>query len=156
MATSVTFEVNGVEHSSRADAATPLLYILRNDLKLKGAKFGCGLGQCGACTVLVDGQSAMSCDTPLWAVDGKSVTTIEATEGIDALPALQRAFVAEQAMQCGYCASGIIMSAAALLARDADPDESAIKAALARNLCRCGAHTRMIKAVQRAARELRS
>jgi nicotinate dehydrogenase subunit A len=156
MATSVTFEVNGVEHSSQADDATPLLYILRNDLKLKGAKFGCGLGQCGACTVLIDGQSAMSCDTPLWAVDGKSVTTIEATAGNEVLPVLQRAFVAEQAMQCGYCASGIIMSAAALLARDADPDESAIKAALARNLCRCGAHTRMIKAVQRAARELRS
>jgi nicotinate dehydrogenase subunit A len=156
MATSVTFEVNGVGHSSQADAATPLLYILRNDLKLKGAKFGCGLGQCGACTVLVDGQSAMSCDTPLWAVAGKSITTIEATAGIDVLPVLQRAFVAEQAMQCGYCASGIIMSAAALLARDADPDEPAIKAALARNLCRCGAHTRMIKAVQRAARELRS
>jgi nicotinate dehydrogenase subunit A len=155
MATSVTFEVNGVEHSSQADDATPLLYILRNDLKLKGAKFGCGLGQCGACTVLIDGQSAMSCDTPLWAVAGKSVTTIEATAGNEVLPVLQRAFIAEQAMQCGYCASGIIMSAAALLARDADPDESAIKAALARNLCRCGAHTRMIKAVQRAARELR-
>jgi len=156
MATIVTFEVNGVEHSSPADAATPLLYILRNDLKLKGAKFGCGLGQCGACTVLIESKSAMSCDTPLWAVEGKSVTTIEATEGMAALPALQRAFVAEQAMQCGYCASGIIMSAAALLARDPDPDESAIKASLARNLCRCGAHTRMIKAVQRAARELRS
>jgi nicotinate dehydrogenase subunit A len=156
MGTSVTFEVNGVEHSSQADAATPLLYILRNDLKLKGAKFGCGLGQCGACTVLIDGQSAMSCNTPLWAVDGKSITTIEATTSNEVLPVLQCAFIAEQAMQCGYCASGIIMSAAALLARDADPDESAIKAALARNLCRCGAHTRMIKAVQRAARELRS
>jgi nicotinate dehydrogenase subunit A len=156
MATSVVFQVNGVQHSSQADPGTPLLYILRNDLKLKGAKFGCGLGQCGACTVLVDGQSAMSCDTPLWSVAGKSVTTVEAGDSSDVLPALQRAFVAEQAMQCGYCATGIIMAAAALLARQPDPDETAIKEALARNLCRCGAHTRMIKAVQRAARELRS
>jgi nicotinate dehydrogenase subunit A len=156
MPQSVTFEVNGAAHSSQAEGGTPLLYVLRNDLKLKGAKFGCGLGQCGACTVLIDGQSAMSCDTPLWAVAGKSVTTIEATAGIDVLPVLQRAFVAEQAMQCGYCASGIIMSAAALLSREPAPDEAAIKAALAKNLCRCGAHSRMTKAVQRAARELRS
>jgi nicotinate dehydrogenase subunit A len=152
----VTFEVNGAECASQADPATPLLYVLRNDLKLKGAKFGCGLGQCGACTVLIDGSGAMSCDTPLWAVAGKSVTTIEAVDAGDVLPALQQAFVDEQAMQCGYCASGIIMAAAALLGRDRDPDESAIRAALERNLCRCGAHTRMIKAVQRAARSLRS
>ena len=155
MPEATTFKVNGVEHSVHAEPSTPLLYILRNDLKLKGAKFGCGLGQCGACMVLVDGHSTMSCDTPLWAAAGKSVTTIEATEDAGVLQAVQRAFVAEQALQCGYCVSGIIMSATALLGRDADPTEAVIKESLARNLCRCGTHTRMIKAVQRAARELR-
>jgi nicotinate dehydrogenase subunit A len=156
MADPVTLNVNGVQHAVRAEPDTPLLYILRNDLKLKGAKFGCGLGQCGACMVLIDGHNVMSCDTPLWAAAGKAITTIEALGSLDAPGALQRAFIAEQAAQCGYCVSGVVMTAAALLARNPDPSEADIKQALARNLCRCGTHVRLIKAVQRAARELRA
>ena len=150
----VTFNVNGAQHTVRAEPDTPLLYVLRNDLKLKGAKFGCGLGLCGSCMVLIDGHNVMSCDTPLWAAAGKAITTIEALGTRDAPGALQRAFIAEQAAQCGYCLSGAVMTAAALLARNPDPSETEIKQALARNLCRCGTHTRIIKAVQRAAREL--
>ena len=150
----ITLNVNGVQHTVHAEPDTPLLYILRNDLKLKGAKFGCGLGLCGSCMVLIDGHNVMSCDTPLWAATGKTITTIEALGSIDAPGVLQRAFIAEQAAQCGYCLSGIIMTAAALLERNPDPTEDDIKQALARNLCRCGTHTRIIKAVQRAAREL--
>ena len=150
----ITLNVNGAQHTVRAEPDTPLLYILRNDLKLKGAKFGCGLGQCGACMVLIDGHNVMSCDTPLWAAAGKSITTIEALGTLDAPGVLQRAFITEQAAQCGYCLSGAVMTAAALLARNHDPSEANIKEALARNLCRCGTHTRIIKAVQRAAREL--
>jgi len=150
----ITLNVNSAQHTVCAEPDTPLLYILRNDLKLKGAKFGCGLGQCGACMVLIDGHNVMSCDTPLWAAAGKAVTTIEALGSVDAPGVLQRAFIAEQAAQCGYCVSGIVMTAAALLARNPDPSEADIKQALARNLCRCGTHTRLIKAVQRAAREL--
>jgi nicotinate dehydrogenase subunit A len=156
MPESITLNVNGVQHTVHAEPDTPLLYILRNDLKLKGAKFGCGLGLCGSCTVLIDGHNVMSCDTPLWAAAGKAITTIEGLGNIDAPHALQRAFIAEQAAQCGYCVSGIIMTAAALLKRNPDPTEADIKQALARNLCRCGTHTRIIKAVQRAARELLS
>ena len=152
----ITLKVNGVQHTVHAEPDTPLLYILRNDLKLKGAKFGCGLGQCGSCMVLIDGHNVMSCDTPLWAAAGKSITTIEALGGMAAPGALQRAFIAEQAAQCGYCMSGVIMTAAALLARNPDPSETEIKDALARNLCRCGTHVRLIKAIQRAARELRA
>lgn len=151
----VTLNVNGAQHTVRAEPDTPLLYILRNDLKLKGAKFGCGLGQCGACMVLIDGHNVMSCDTPLWAAVGKSITTIEALGTLDAPGVLQRAFITEQAAQCGYCLSGAVMTAAALLAKNSDPSEADIKEALARNLCRCGTHTRIIKAVQRAAQELR-
>jgi nicotinate dehydrogenase subunit A len=150
----ITLNVNGVQHTVHAEPDTPLLYILRNDLKLKGAKFGCGLGQCGACMVLIDGHNVMSCDTPLWAVAGKSITTIEALGTLAAPGVLQRAFITEQAAQCGYCMSGAIMTASALLARNPDPTETDIKQALARNLCRCGTHTRIIKAVQRAAKEL--
>ena len=156
MPEAITLKVNGAQHTVHAEPDTPLLYILRNDLKLKGAKFGCGLGQCGSCMVLIDGHNVMSCDTPLWAAAGKSVTTIEALGSMDAPGVLQRAFIAEQAAQCGYCLSGIIMTAAALLGRNPDPTEADIKQALARNLCRCGTHTRIIKAVQRAAKELRS
>src|SRR3990172_5324249 len=155
MADPVTLNVNGAQHTVRAEPDTPLLYVLRNDLKLKGAKFGCGLGQCGACMVLIDGHNVMSCDTPLWAAAGKTITTIEALGSLEAPGALQRAFIAEQAAQCGYCVSGVVMTAAALLARSPDPSEAEIKHALARNLCRCGIHVRLIKAIQRAARELR-
>jgi len=154
MADPVTLNVNGAQYTVRAEPDTPLLYILRNDLKLKGAKFGCGLGQCGACMVLIDGHNVMSCDTPLWAAAGKAITTIEALGSVDAPGVLQRAFIAEQAAQCGYCVSGVVMTAAALLAQNPDPSEADIKQALARNLCRCGTHVRLVKAVQRAAREL--
>lgn len=151
----ITLTVNGAQQTVHAEPDTPLLYILRNDLKLKGAKFGCGLGQCGSCMVLIDGHNVASCDTPLWSAAGKSITTIEGLGTLKSQHALQRAFITEQAAQCGYCMSGIIMSAAALLAKNPDPDEAEIKEALARNLCRCGTHTRMIKAVQRAARDMR-
>ena len=156
MPAAITLNVNGVQHAVHAEPDTPLLYILRNDLKLKGAKFGCGLGMCGSCMVLIDGHNVMACDTPLWAAAGKSITTIEGLGNINAPHALQRAFIAEQAAQCGYCISGVIMAAAALLAHNPDPSVADIKHALARNLCRCGTHARIIKAVQRAAQELRS
>ena len=147
--------VNGVEHAVSATPDTPLLYVLRNDLKLKGAKFGCGLGQCGSCMVLIDGRAITACDTPLSAVSGRSVTTVEALGNAQTPNALQRAFIAEQALQCGYCASGMIMTATALLAHNPDPTETDITQALSRNLCRCGTHVRIIRAIQRAAREAR-
>jgi nicotinate dehydrogenase subunit A len=156
MPEAIKLTVNGAEHTVHAEPDTPLLYILRNDLKLKGAKFGCGLGQCGACMVLIDGHNVMSCDTPLWATAGKLVSTIEGLGGVDAPDALQRAFIAEQAVQCGYCINGMIMTATALLKRNPDPTDTEIKEALARNLCRCGTHTRIIKAVRRAALEMKS
>jgi nicotinate dehydrogenase subunit A len=155
MPDTITLHVNGAQHRIDAEHDTPLLYILRNDLKLKGTRFGCGLGQCGACNVLVDGRAVQSCDMPLWAAEGKRITTIEGLGGIDSLHALQRAFVEEQAAQCGYCINGAIVSAAALLAENAQPTEEAIRAALDRNLCRCGTHTRIVRAVERAARYLR-
>jgi nicotinate dehydrogenase subunit A len=156
MPESVSLTVNGAQHQVHAETDTPLLYILRNDLKLKGAKYGCGLGQCGSCMVLIDGHNVASCDTPLWAAAGKSITTIEGLGTLESQHVLQRAFITEQAAQCGYCLSGIIMSAAALLSRNPDPSEDEIKGALERNLCRCGTHTRMIKAVQRAARDMKA
>jgi nicotinate dehydrogenase subunit A len=154
MPESTHFTVNGVDHTSTAAPDTPLLYVLRNDLKLKGAKFGCGLGQCGSCMVLLDGRSVTACDTPLFAAAGKSITTIEALGGLDAPNALQRAFIEEQAVQCGYCVSGMIMSATALLARNPHPNEEDIAQALARNLCRCGTHVRIVRAIRRASKEL--
>ncbi len=155
MTQTISIQVNGVTHEINAAEDTPLLYALRNDLGLKGARFGCGLAQCGACHVLVDGHAVPACDTPLWSVAGKAVTTIEGL-GTPAAPhALQRAFIAEQAAQCGYCATGIIISAAALLARSPDPGEAEVRAALDRNLCRCGTHNRIVRAVLRAAREMR-
>jgi nicotinate dehydrogenase subunit A len=151
----IEFSVNGVAQAVTLDPDTPLLYVLRNDLALYGTRFGCGLGQCGACNVLIDGRNLQSCNTPLWAVEGKRVTTIEGLGTLDAPHALQRAFIAEQAAQCGYCINGIMISAAALLAVDTDPDEAAIHSALERNLCRCGTHNRIVRAVQRAAKMLR-
>ncbi len=152
----ITLIVNGAAHTVTAEPDTPLLYILRNDLKLKGAKFGCGLGQCGACMVLMDGHNVMSCEVPLWSAAGKSITTIEGLGTMQSPHALQRAFIGEQAAQCGYCLSGVIMSSAALLAANPEPTLDDIKQALTRNLCRCGTHTRMIKAVQRAAADLKA
>jgi nicotinate dehydrogenase subunit A len=139
----VALVVNGTEREVVCDPDTPLLYVLRNDLGLVGAKFGCGLGLCGACNVLVDGRPTHSCDTPVWAVAGKQVTTVEGLEGHP----LQETFVAEQALQCGYCTAGMVVTAAALLERDPDVDEDGVRAALDGNLCRCGAHNRIVRAV---------
>ena len=150
----ITLTVNGRSHAVAAEPETALLYVLRNDLKLKGARFGCGMGQCGACTVLVDGKPVQSCDLPLSAAAGKSITTVEGLARNGELHPLQRAFVAEQAAQCGYCATGIIMSAKALLDANPRPSEAEIRAALKGNLCRCGTHHRILRAIQRAAREL--
>jgi nicotinate dehydrogenase subunit A len=146
-----TINVNGAPHAVDADAETPLLYVLRNDLKLKGARFGCGLGQCGACMVIIDGKAVPSCDIPVSAVTGKTVTTIEGIGGEDGLHPLQQAFIEEQAAQCGYCVSGIVMTAKALLDADPRASDADIKEALARNLCRCGTHQRILRAIRRAA-----
>lgn len=151
MSDRIRLSVNGTECAVDADSDTPLLYALRNDLGLKGTRFGCGSGQCGACFVLVDGHPTPACDTPLWSVAGKRVTTVEGLGKPGVPHALQDAFLAEQAAQCGYCTSGILISAAALLAKNAAPGESEVRAALDRNLCRCGSHNRMVKAVLRAA-----
>lgn len=150
----IRLTVNGTEHAVQAAHDTPLLYILRNDLQLKGSKFGCGLGQCGACMVLMDGRNVMSCDTPLWAAAGKSITTVEGLGTPNAPGVVQRAFIAEQAVQCGYCISGMIVSATALLSKTPNPSDAQIREALAGNLCRCGTHVRIIKAVRGAALEL--
>ena len=149
-----TINVNGQVHVVDADDTTPLLYILRNDLKLKGARFGCGIGACGACTVVIDGNAVQSCDISLSAAAGRQVTTIEGIGSIAKMHALQSAFIVEQAAQCGYCTSGIIMTAYALLALNPRPSESEIRAALDGNLCRCGSHGRVLRAVKRAAQQL--
>jgi nicotinate dehydrogenase subunit A len=149
-----TLTVNGRTHAVTAEPETALLYVLRNDLKLKGARFGCGMGQCGACTVLVDGRPVQSCDFPLSAATGKSVTTIEGLARNGKPHPLQQAFIEEQAAQCGYCATGIIMTAKALLDANPRPAEADIRAALKGNLCRCGTHHRILRAIQRAAMEL--
>jgi nicotinate dehydrogenase subunit A len=148
-----TLQVNGRQATITAEPDTPLLYILRNDLGLNGAKFGCGLGQCGACTVLVEGQPVRSCITELQAVAGRAVTTLEGLGTPDNLHKLQRAFIAEQAAQCGYCTGGMIMEAKALLDRNAEPTDPEIREALAEHLCRCGTHNRIVAAVQRAVKE---
>jgi len=145
--------VNGAASELEAGSDTPLLYALRNDLELKGTRFGCGSGQCGACFVLVDGHPTPACDTPLWSVAGKSITTVEGLGASGNLDPLQEAFLAEQAAQCGYCTSGVLISAAALLAKNPKPTEGEVRAALDRNLCRCGSHNRMVRAVLRAASE---
>jgi nicotinate dehydrogenase subunit A len=143
-------EVNGVERSVEAAPETPLLYVLRNDLGLLGARFGCGLGLCGACFVHVDGAPVASCDTPMWSVAGKAVVTVEGLATDGELHPVQRAVIDEQAAQCGYCVTGVVMAGAALLAREPHPDEAQACAALERNLCRCGAQGRMVRAVVRA------
>jgi nicotinate dehydrogenase subunit A len=147
-------DVNGQRHETGALPETPLLYVLRNDLKLKGARFGCGLGQCGSCTVLVDGKPVQSCDFPLSAAAGKKVVTIEGIGASGKPHPLQQAFIDEQAAQCGYCITGIIMSAKALLDTNRNPSDAEIRAALKGNLCRCGTHHRILRAVRRAAREM--
>ena len=146
--------VNGNNHAVEADPETPLLYVLRNDLKLKGARFGCGLGQCGACTVLVDGKPVQSCDIPLSAAAGRSIVTVEGLAANGKPHPLQKAFIAEQAAQCGYCITGIIMASKALLDVNRNPSDADIRAALKGNLCRCGTHHRILRAVHRAAKEM--
>jgi nicotinate dehydrogenase subunit A len=148
----VRLRVNGVDRVVEADPETPLLSALRGPLGLMGTRFGCGLNQCGACNVLVDGRAVASCDLPLSAAAGKDVTTVEGLGSPEQPHPLQSAFIAEQAMQCGYCISGILISAAALLRRKPDPSEAEVRAALDRNLCRCGAHNRMVRGVLRAAK----
>ncbi|MEO8923026.1 MAG: 2Fe-2S iron-sulfur cluster-binding protein [Caldimonas sp.] len=148
----IRFQVNGVACTSDAADETPLLYVLRNDLLLKGTRFGCGQGGCGACTVQVDGRAALSCDTPMWAVAGKSVKTIEGLESALGLSRLQQAFLDEQAGQCGYCLSGVIMAAQALLDRNPCPTRAQICEAIDGHLCRCGSHLRILRAIELAVR----
>ena len=148
----MTLKVNGREHQVGADPDTPLLYVLREDIKLNAAKFGCGLGQCGACTVIVDGKAVLSCVTPMILLEGKQVTTLEGL-GTTSEPApIQRAFMEEQAAQCGYCIAGIMMRAQALLQRNSRPTDEQIRSELEPHLCRCGTHMRILRAVRRAAR----
>jgi nicotinate dehydrogenase subunit A len=147
----INLKVNGVSSSVPAEPDTPLLYVLRNDLELNGAKFGCGLAQCGACTVLIDGKAARSCVTPISAVTASEITTIEGLGTIEKPHPLQQAFIEEQAAQCGYCTNGMIMAAKELLDRIPHPSEPDVRDALAGNLCRCGTHNRIIRAVLRAA-----
>ena len=150
------FRLNGVETEIDADPDTALLTVLRGRLGLTGSHFGCGAGECGACTVLLGDHAIDSCDTPLWSVTDKDITTIEGLGTPEHPHPLQRAFIAEQAMQCGYCLSGIMMSAAALLKKNANPTGIEVKAALDRHLCRCGSHNRMVRAILRAAAEMRA
>src|SRR5713226_2559457 len=147
----INLHVNGSIRTVAADADTPLLYVLRNDLGLNGAKFGCGLAQCGACTVLVGGRAVRSCVTSARSVAGQDVVTIEGLGSPDRPDPLQAAFIAEQAAQCGYCTAGMVMTARALLARTPRPSDQQVRQALAGNLCRCGSHARVIRAVLRAA-----
>jgi nicotinate dehydrogenase subunit A len=151
---SVRFRLNGVEVSVDADSDRSLLDILRGPLGLTGPHFGCGAGECGACNVIIDGRAVSSCDTPLWSVAEKDVTTIEGLGDADHPHPLQRAFITEQALQCGYCVPGILISAAALLKQNPSPSSSEVKQALDGNLCRCGSQGRMVRAVLRAASEM--
>lgn len=149
----VKLTINGREHEVSASEDAPLLYALRDELGLTGTRFGCGSGHCGACRVLLDGQAVSSCDTPLWAARGKRITTVEGLGTPERPHPVQRALLAEQAAQCGYCLPGILISAAALLERNPSPGEWEVRQALDRNLCRCGSHNRIVRAVLRAARE---
>ena len=152
----ITLIVNDQQHQLAVDPATPLLYVLRGELQLNGAKFGCGLGQCGACTVIVDGEAVFSCLTPVTALEGRRVTTVEGLGTESKLNPLQRAFIEEQAAQCGYCIAGMIMRAQALLERISAPSDAQIRAQMEPNLCRCGTHMRILRAIRRASDAMRS
>ena len=152
----ITLNINGRQQQVDAEPTTPLLYVLRDDLALNGAKFGCGLGQCGACTVLIDNRPVFSCITPIVVVQDRQITTLEGLGTTDKPGPLQRAFIAEQAAQCGFCIPGMIMRAQALLQRNASPSENDIREHMKTNLCRCGTHMRILAAVRRAAGEMRS
>jgi nicotinate dehydrogenase subunit A len=147
----MTLTVNGRAHTVDVDPATPLLYVLSDDLSLNGPKFGCGLGQCGSCTVIADGQAIRSCITPISTMVGAQVTTIEGLGSVEKLHPIQKAFVDEQAMQCGFCVNGVIMTAKAFLDRNPRPTDPELQQALSGVLCRCAAHTRMIRAIKRYA-----
>ena len=149
----VTLDVNGQRVVVSAMADTPLLLILRNDLLLNGPKYGCGLGECGACTVIIDGVAARSCVFPLSGAEGRSITTLEGIGSRERLHPVQQAFIDEQAAQCGYCMNGMIMTAKALLDRNPDPSEEQVLNELSANLCRCGTHIEIVRAVMRAARQ---
>ena len=148
-------DVNGRVHEVDAEPATPLLYVLREDLKLNAAKFGCGLGQCGACTVLADGQAIFSCLTPISVVQGRRITTLEGLGSVDQPGPMQRAFIELQAAQCGYCIPGMMMRAQALLEKKPGASEAEIREVLQPNLCRCGTHMRIVRAVVRAGELMR-
>ena len=151
---SVQFRLNGAEINVDADPDRSLLDILRGQLGMTGPHFGCGAGECGACNVIIGDRAVAACDTPLWSVAGKDITTIEGLGSAEQPHPLQRAFIVEQALQCGYCVSGILISAAALLKRNPAPSSKEVKEALDGNLCRCGSHNRMVRAVLRAADEM--
>ena len=146
----ITLKVNGTEQSIDSDPDAPLLYVLRNDLKLNGAKFGCGLGQCGSCTVMVDGKAVLSCVTPVMVLEGRQVTTVEGLGTIDKPGPMQQAFIAEQSAQCGYCIPGVMMRAQALLQANPNANDQDIRQALEFNLCRCGTHMRILRAIHHA------
>ena len=152
----VRLRVNGRDHEVTCRSDTPLLYLLRNDLDLRGSRFGCGLGQCGACMVLLDGHPTPSCDLPAWAAAGHEVVTVEGLADDEGMQALQRSFLAHQAAQCGYCTSGILVAACALLRADPCPGRATVAGALERNLCRCGSHGRVLRATEEAAGSLRA
>jgi nicotinate dehydrogenase subunit A len=146
----IKLNVNGTAQTIDSDPDTPLLYVLRNDLKLNGAKFGCGLGQCGACTVMVDGKAVLSCVTPVMLMEGRQVTTVEGLGTIDKPGPMQQAFIEEQSAQCGYCIPGMMMRAQALLQENPKANDQDIRQALEFNLCRCGTHMRILRAIHRA------
>jgi nicotinate dehydrogenase subunit A len=148
--------INGQARDVEADPATPLLYVLRDELQLNAAKFGCGLGQCGACTVIVDGEPIFSCITPISVLEGRQIRTLEGLGTLDSPGPLQRAFMEEQAAQCGYCIPGMIMRAQALLERNPAPSDAQIRDQLRPNLCRCGTHIRILRAVRRGASALQA
>lgn len=154
MADPLSLVVNGQPRHLAVAADTPLLYVLRNDLPLNGPKFGCGLGECGACTVHLDGIATRSCITPVSAAVGRQVTTLEGLGTLDAPHPVQQAFIDEQAAQCGYCSNGMIMTSAALLARNSSPSDEQIRQELAYNLCRCGTHVQILSAVRKAAERI--
>jgi nicotinate dehydrogenase subunit A len=151
----IILNVNGANHAIDADADTPLLYVLRDELQLNGAKYGCGLGQCGACTVLVDGEAVLSCITPIAVLPNRRITTLEGLGSAGKPGPVQAAFIEEQAAQCGFCIPGMIVRAHALLQKNGTPTEAQIRVHLNPNLCRCGTHSRILRAVSRAARSMK-
>jgi nicotinate dehydrogenase subunit A len=156
MTMAITLNVNGATHQIDADPATPLLYVLRNDLALNGAKFGCGLGQCGSCMVMVEGEAVLSCVTPIMLLEGREITTVEGLGTIEEPSPVQAAFIEMQAAQCGYCIPGMMMSAQALLQKNPAPSDEDIRNALSTNLCRCGTHMRILAAIRRAGEVMQS